>query len=101
MKLTRLAARVAIVTFFAWALGFGADPRAVKGPLVTSDSWPRSTDLVSWTLDVMRIEKLEKNIETIFDGLKARLQKLPTRKQQADYEATTQPATAPAQTTKK
>ncbi len=64
MKLIGFAARVAILTLFAVVPSFGADPRAVKGPLVTSDNWPRSTDLVSWTSDVMRIERLENASET-------------------------------------
>jgi hypothetical protein len=36
----------------------------VSGPLVTSDRWPRATDLVTWTRDVMRIEGLENAKET-------------------------------------
>ena len=36
----------------------------VSGPLVTSDRWPRATDLVTWTRDVMRIEGLEDAKET-------------------------------------
>lgn len=41
-----------------------AEPRPVVGPLVTNDRWPQSTDLVSWTRDVMRIEGLEQAMET-------------------------------------
>ena len=40
----------------AAALALEAQPRPVSGPLVTSDRWPRATDLISWTRDVMRIE---------------------------------------------
>jgi len=36
----------------------------VSGPLVTSDRWPRPTDVVTWTRDVMRIEGLENAKET-------------------------------------
>ena len=32
---------------------------APSGPLVINERWPRATDLVSWTKDVMRIEGLE------------------------------------------
>lgn len=38
--------------------------RVVSGPLVTSDRWPRASDLVTWTRDVMRIEGLEGASET-------------------------------------
>jgi len=37
---------------------------APSGPLVVSERWPQSTDLVSWTHDVMRIERLEDASET-------------------------------------
>jgi hypothetical protein len=40
------------------------DARVVSGPLVSTDRWPRSTGLVDWTRDVMRIEGLEKASET-------------------------------------
>ncbi|MBL8228150.1 MAG: hypothetical protein JNL98_06720 [Bryobacterales bacterium] len=36
----------------------------VRGPLVVSDRWPQSTDLGSWTRDVMRLEGLEQATET-------------------------------------
>lgn len=36
----------------------------MSGPLVTSDRWPRPTDLVAWARDVMRIEGLENAKET-------------------------------------
>jgi len=48
----------------ATALALEAEPRPVSGPLVTSDRWPRATDLISWTRDVMRIEGLESASET-------------------------------------
>lgn len=32
---------------------------AIRGPLVVSERWPSSTDLRTWTQDVMRIEGLE------------------------------------------
>src|SRR5688572_27803686 len=38
--------------------------QAPSGPLVINDRWPRATDLVSWTKDVMRIEGLDKAPET-------------------------------------
>ena len=41
-----------------------AGPAPVSGPLVSCDRWPRATNLVSWTVDVMRIEGLENATET-------------------------------------
>jgi hypothetical protein len=41
-----------------------AGPAPVSGPLVSCDRWPRATNLVSWTADVMRIEGLENATET-------------------------------------
>jgi hypothetical protein len=49
------------VCLLAAALGRA---QTVSGPLVTSDRWPRSTDLVTWTRDVMRLEGIEKGPET-------------------------------------
>jgi hypothetical protein len=43
---------------------FANDPVSVKGPLLSCDAWPRATDLVTWTSDVMRISRLEKASET-------------------------------------
>lgn len=40
------------------------DAAAPSGPLVSNERWPRATDLVSWTKDVMRIEGLENATET-------------------------------------
>ena len=37
---------------------------APSGPLVISERWPQATDLVSWTRDVMRLERLENASET-------------------------------------
>ena len=55
-------------THIAWAACFVAAglvrAQVVSGPLVTSDGWPRSTNLAAWTRDVMRIEGLEKAPET-------------------------------------
>ncbi len=39
-------------------------PAVVTGPLVISENWPRTTDLKSWTQDVMRLEGLENASET-------------------------------------
>lgn len=49
-----------------WCASFllAGDRGVVSGPLVTSDRWPRATDLVTWTRDVMRIEGLENAPET-------------------------------------
>ena len=44
--------------------GRAGERRPVSGPLVVSERWPRATDLVSWTSDVMRIEGLEHASET-------------------------------------
>ena len=38
--------------------------RAITGPLVISNSWPRCTDLVSWAKDVWRLEGLQEASET-------------------------------------
>ncbi len=38
--------------------------QTVSGPLVVSERWPQSTDLVTWTRDIMRLEGLEKASET-------------------------------------
>jgi len=55
------------------SLAFWAPPRKVpaqsyrdapSGPLVISERWPQATDLVSWTRDVMRLERLENVSET-------------------------------------
>jgi hypothetical protein len=43
---------------------FAAELKVVSGPLVVSESWPESTDLVSWTRDVIRLEKAENASET-------------------------------------
>ncbi|MFB3825953.1 MAG: hypothetical protein ACE15B_04255 [Bryobacteraceae bacterium] len=40
------------------------NPPPVTGPLLSCDAWPRATDLVGWTSDVMRIAGLEKAPET-------------------------------------
>lgn len=42
----------------------GAGSGTISGPLVSNEQWPRSTDLVTWTTDVMRIEGLEHASET-------------------------------------
>lgn len=39
-------------------------PDAPSGPLVISERWPQSTDLVAWTRDVMRLEHVENASET-------------------------------------
>ena len=59
---------------YAWLAGIfcvlvcaplgAAERKVVSGPLVTSDQWPRSTSLTTWTRDVMRIEHLENATET-------------------------------------
>ncbi len=36
----------------------------VSGPLVSTDRWPRATNLVEWTQDVMRLEGVEQASET-------------------------------------
>lgn len=41
-----------------------ASPEPVTGPLVSCDRWPRATDLVTWTSDVMRIGGVENASET-------------------------------------
>lgn len=41
-----------------------ANSRVVTGPLVVSANWPESSDVVSWTQDVMRLERLENATET-------------------------------------
>jgi hypothetical protein len=38
--------------------------RIVSGPLVVSSNWPECSDLVTWTRDVMRLERLENATET-------------------------------------
>ena len=38
--------------------------QVASGPLVSTDRWPRSTGLATWTRDVMRIEGLEHASET-------------------------------------
>ena len=43
---------------------FATEPVFVSGPLVVSENWPESTDLVSWTRDVMRLENVENASET-------------------------------------
>jgi hypothetical protein len=43
---------------------FAIERQVVSGPLVVSESWPESTDLISWTRDVMRLEKVENASET-------------------------------------
>ncbi len=48
----------------ATGTGFAASSGAISGPLVSNEQWPRSTDLVTWTGDVMRIEGLEHATET-------------------------------------
>ncbi len=42
----------------------GAGSGTISGTLVSNEQWPRSTDLVTWTTDVMRIEGLEHASET-------------------------------------
>jgi hypothetical protein len=39
-------------------------PSVPSGPLVTTDRWPRTTNLAEWTRDVMRIEGVEQAPET-------------------------------------
>lgn len=41
-----------------------AERGVITGPMVSNEQWPRSTDLVTWTSDVMRIEGLEHASET-------------------------------------
>ena len=41
-----------------------AESAIISGPLIVSERWPQSTDLESWTRDVMRIEGLEDASET-------------------------------------
>ncbi len=41
-----------------------AESQVLSGPLVVSDRWPQSTDLETWTRDVMRIEGVEDASET-------------------------------------
>jgi len=41
-----------------------AAPEPVSGPLVVSEGWPECTNLLTWTRDVMRLEKLEHGGET-------------------------------------
>jgi len=55
--------RLLLGAFFALRL-LGADAQPIAGPLVSSDRWPRATDLVTWTSDVMRIAGVEKSSET-------------------------------------
>jgi hypothetical protein len=43
---------------------FAIEREFVSGPLVVSENWPESTDLASWTRDVMRLEKVETASET-------------------------------------
>ncbi len=38
--------------------------RVISGPLVVSEKWPECTNLVSWTRDVMRLERVEQSSET-------------------------------------
>ncbi len=39
-------------------------PRTPAGPLVISERWPQTTDLASWTRDVMRLEHVEHASDT-------------------------------------
>lgn len=55
--------RLLLGAVFALRL-LGADAQPISGPLVSSDRWPRATDLVTWTSDVMRIAGVEKASET-------------------------------------
>lgn len=58
-RMVRRASRISTLVC-SLAVGYGQ----VSGPLVSSDQWPRATNLVEWTRDVMRIEGLEKASET-------------------------------------
>ena len=53
--------RIAACALLAAAL---LNAQAPSGPLVVNHRWPRATDLVSWTKDVMRIEGVENGPET-------------------------------------
>ncbi len=49
---------------FVWALsGVWAQDRAVEGVSLSNDAWPRSSTLVEWTSDVMRISGVQKAAE--------------------------------------
>lgn len=56
--------RIAAALLFAAALCRAGDPAVVSGPLVSTDRWPRTTGVATWTRDVMRIEGLENATET-------------------------------------
>ena len=52
------------VTAFVSPMALNAEAKVVSGPLVVSDNWPECTDLVTWTRDIMRLEKVENTSET-------------------------------------
>ncbi len=52
------------VTAFVSPMALNAEAKVVSGPLVVSDNWPECTDLVTWTRDIMRLEKVENASET-------------------------------------
>ena len=56
--------RIAAALLFAAALCRAGDPAVVSGHLVSTDRWPRTTGVATWTRDVMRIEGLENATET-------------------------------------
>jgi hypothetical protein len=55
--------RVLSAALAASACLFALDP-PVEGVILSNDAWPRATNLVDWTSDVIRISKLEKAPET-------------------------------------
>lgn len=52
------------IVLLSFAAAVAQPPAALRGPLVTSDRWPRATTLAEWTGDVMRLEGLQDASET-------------------------------------